>query len=52
VTANPHADGFYRDAGFVFLDHCETQFGPAVRMQLTISAPEAPVSGQTADRHD
>jgi GNAT superfamily N-acetyltransferase len=52
VTANPHADGFYRSAGFVFLDECETQFGPAVRMQLTISAPAAPASPQTADRHD
>ena len=24
VTANPHADGFYRSARFVFVDECET----------------------------
>jgi GNAT superfamily N-acetyltransferase len=52
VTANPHADGFYRSAGFVVFDECETRFGPAVRMQLVLSAPAAPASPQTADRHD
>jgi GNAT superfamily N-acetyltransferase len=52
VTANPHADGFYRSAGFVVFDECETRFGPAVRMQLVLSAPAAPVSPLTADRHD
>lgn len=34
VTANPHADAFYRDVGFVYLHDTETQFGPAARMEL------------------
>jgi GNAT superfamily N-acetyltransferase len=52
VTANPHADGFYRSAGFVVFDECDTQFGPAVRMQLVLSASAAPAPPQTADRRD
>jgi Acetyltransferase (GNAT) domain len=52
VSANPHADGFYRIAGFVVFDQCETRFGPAVRMQLVLSAPAAAASPQTEDRHD
>ena len=52
VRANPHADGFYRSAGFVVFDECETRFGPAVRMQLLLSAPAAAASPHTTDRHD
>jgi GNAT superfamily N-acetyltransferase len=52
VTANRHADGFYRSAGFVVFDECETRFGPAVRMQLVLSAPAAAASPQIADRDD
>ena len=37
VTANPHALGFYRAAGFVDCGVTETDFGPAPRMVLTIS---------------
>lgn len=35
VTANPHADAFYRSVGFVRVSETETRFGPAVRMQLS-----------------
>jgi GNAT superfamily N-acetyltransferase len=34
VTANPHADAFYRRVGFVHVRETETQFGPAARMEL------------------
>ena len=34
VTANPHADAFYRSVGFVLVGETETQFGPAARMEL------------------
>jgi GNAT superfamily N-acetyltransferase len=51
VTANPHANGFYRSAGFVVFDECETRFGPAVRMQLVVSATAAPAPPHTNDRH-
>ena len=36
VTANPHALGFYRAAGFVDCGVTETEFGDAPRMMLTI----------------
>jgi N-acetylglutamate synthase-like GNAT family acetyltransferase len=36
VTANPHADAFYRSVGFVYVGEAETEFGPAVRMELVI----------------
>lgn len=36
VTANPHALGFYRAAGFVDCGVTETEFGAAPRMMLTI----------------
>ena len=36
VTANPHADGFYRSVGFEPMHECETPFGSALRMQLAI----------------
>lgn len=36
VTANPHADGFYRSIGFEPVHECETPFGPALRMRLAI----------------
>jgi GNAT superfamily N-acetyltransferase len=37
VTANPHALGFYRAAGFIDCGVVETEFGPAARMELAIS---------------
>ena len=36
VTANPHAMGFYRSAGFVDCAVADTVFGAAPRMVLTI----------------
>ncbi len=36
VTANPHALGFYEKVGFVTGGAAETQFGPAVRMQIEL----------------
>lgn len=37
VTANPHALGFYRAAGFTASGLAETEFGTAPRMVLSIS---------------
>ena len=37
VTANPHALGFYRTAGFTDCGTAETVFGPAPRMVLVLS---------------
>lgn len=37
VTANPHALGFYRAAGFTQCGVAETEFGAAIRMVLAIS---------------
>jgi ribosomal protein S18 acetylase RimI-like enzyme len=39
VTANPHAMGFYRAAGFVDCGLAETEFGTAPRMVLVLSLP-------------
>ncbi|MGA8336187.1 MAG: GNAT family N-acetyltransferase [Solirubrobacteraceae bacterium] len=39
VTANPHADAFYRSVGFVRVGETETQFGPAARMELRAGLP-------------
>jgi GNAT superfamily N-acetyltransferase len=36
VTANPHAMGFYRAAGFIDCGVADTVFGAAPRMKLTI----------------
>jgi len=36
VTANPHALGFYRAAGFIDCGATETLFGPAPRMVLAL----------------
>jgi GNAT superfamily N-acetyltransferase len=36
VTANPHAEGFYRAAGFVDCGVAETDFGAAPRKRLAI----------------
>jgi GNAT superfamily N-acetyltransferase len=36
VTANPHADAFYRSVGFVYFRDDETRFGPAPRLQLAV----------------
>jgi N-acetylglutamate synthase-like GNAT family acetyltransferase len=41
VTANPHADAFYRSVGFVDVGQVETQYGPAARMELTAGSPRA-----------
>jgi ribosomal protein S18 acetylase RimI-like enzyme len=37
VTANPHALGFYRGAGFIECGVAETDFGAAPRMVLVLS---------------
>src|SRR5215471_17701878 len=37
VTANPHAQGFYRAAGFIDCGVAETDFGAAPRKRLAIS---------------
>jgi ribosomal protein S18 acetylase RimI-like enzyme len=37
VTANPHALGFYRAAGFIGCGVAETEFGTGYRMMLAIS---------------
>jgi hypothetical protein len=37
VTANPHALGFYRAAGFTDGGVAETEFGVGYRMVLAIS---------------
>jgi hypothetical protein len=34
VTANPHADAFYRRVGFVHAHDTQTEFGPGLRMEL------------------
>jgi GNAT superfamily N-acetyltransferase len=44
VTANPHAEGFYRSVGFEPEYECETPFGPALRMRLAIPHPDDPAS--------
>lgn len=36
VTANPHADAFYRSVGFVHMHDTQTEFGSGARMQLAI----------------
>lgn len=36
VTANPHANAFYRSVGFIRDHDTETQFGPAPRMCLCL----------------
>jgi ribosomal protein S18 acetylase RimI-like enzyme len=37
VTANPHAMGFYRAAGFTDCGVAETNFGAAPRLMLALS---------------
>jgi ribosomal protein S18 acetylase RimI-like enzyme len=37
VTANPHAMGFYRAAGFTDCGVAETNFGAAPRLVLALS---------------
>ncbi len=37
VTANPHADDFYRSVGFTHVRNVETKFGSGSRMELTIA---------------
>jgi hypothetical protein len=41
VTANPHANAFYRDVGFVQGDDSATRLGGAPRMYLTLYSAEA-----------
>lgn len=36
VTGNPHALAFYERAGFVVVGDAETEFGPALRLHLTV----------------
>jgi N-acetylglutamate synthase-like GNAT family acetyltransferase len=36
VTANPHADAFYRNAGFIHLYDTETELGSGSRMELVV----------------
>jgi ribosomal protein S18 acetylase RimI-like enzyme len=45
VTANEHARAFYESVGFVEIGQAETQFGPALRMQLDLA-------GRTVARDD
>jgi GNAT superfamily N-acetyltransferase len=50
VTANPHADAFYRSVGFVHLHDTETQFGPGARMQLAVpSEQDTPTGSVSSD---
>jgi GNAT superfamily N-acetyltransferase len=41
VTANPHADAFYRSVGFIYFRDEETRFGPAPRLQLDVDTESA-----------
>jgi predicted N-acetyltransferase YhbS len=36
VVGNPHAAQFYQQAGFVTESQVETDFGPGLRMHLTV----------------
>jgi GNAT superfamily N-acetyltransferase len=45
VTANPHADAFYRSVGFVHLHETETRFGPGARMQLAVPSRQSTGTG-------
>ena len=45
LTANPHANAFYRHVGFVQGHDSETRLGGAPRMYLTLHGAEA-------DQHD
>lgn len=45
VTANEHALGFYKKAGFVFDKEVETRFGPALRMHLEVGPNPRPGRG-------
>ena len=36
VTANPHADAFYRSVGFVHVHENQTEFGPGLHMELVV----------------
>src|SRR6266700_1471207 len=48
VTANPHALGFYRAAGFLGCGVAETEFGAASRMVLALEhqCPHSPPAAQ------
>ena len=48
VTANPHADAFYRSVGFVHLQDVETQFGPGARMQLAVPSEQDKGTGSVS----
>ena len=45
VTANPHAQGFYRAAGFIDCGVAETNFGAAPRKRLAIRWPPVRPAG-------
>jgi GNAT superfamily N-acetyltransferase len=36
VTGNPHAEGFYRTAGFALTGTCHTRFGPGLLLRRQI----------------
>ena len=50
LTANPHADVFYRHVGFVQGHDSETRLGGAPRMYLTLHGDEADQSDTAFDR--
>ena len=50
VTANPHANAFYRHVGFVQGHDSETRLGGAPRMYLTLHGDEADQSDTGFDR--
>jgi N-acetylglutamate synthase-like GNAT family acetyltransferase len=41
VTANPHANDFYRSVGFTHVRNVETKFGAGSRMELAIADEDA-----------
>ena len=49
VTANPHANAFYRHVGFVQGHDSETRLGGAPRMYLTLRGDQAEQSGTGFD---
>ena len=49
VTANPHANAFYRDVGFIQGHDTETRLGGAPRMYLTLHGDEADPSDTGCD---
>ena len=48
VTANPHANAFYRRVGFVHVRDVATRFGPGSRMQLVVPGDPAAESSDAS----